>query len=112
MNNNIETSIEIRRIYMLITPCKRSATRGMKQSIFPNSVGVQCIYGFAKAVETRHATSLRSSRDGAHSVSPCCASLTRGYQHINPSDLFRIVDYFSFLNVFRNPKDFNLDNPV
>ena len=32
-NKNIEISVEIRRISMWITPCKRSATRGMKPSI-------------------------------------------------------------------------------
>ena len=33
MNNNNKMSVEIRRISMWITPCKRSATRGMKPSI-------------------------------------------------------------------------------
>ena len=33
MNNNKKMSVEIRRISMWITPCKRSATRGMKPSI-------------------------------------------------------------------------------
>ena len=32
MNNNNKMSVEIRRISMWITPCKRSATRGMKPS--------------------------------------------------------------------------------
>ena len=37
--------------------------------------------GFAQAVEL-----LRSSIDGTYSVSPSCASLTRGYRHSTPSE--------------------------
>jgi len=39
--------------------------------------------GYAQAVEL-----LRSSKDGTHSVSPSCATLTQGYPHLTPSELY------------------------
>ena len=82
-NNNMKPFTEIRRISMLITPCKRSATRGMEASI-PSELRRSSMYnGFAQAVEL-----LRSSKDGRQSVSPNCATLTRGYRRLTPSELF------------------------
>ena len=82
MNNNIELSVEIRRISMWITPCKRSATRGMRPSIYSELRRSSMYNGFAQAVEL-----LRSSKYGTHSVSPSCATLTRGYPRLTPSEL-------------------------
>ena len=81
-NKNIEMSVEIRRISMWITPCKRSATRGMKSSISSELRRSSMYNGFAQAVEL-----LRSSKDGTLSVSPSCAALTRGYQRSTPTEL-------------------------
>ena len=86
MNKNIEISVEIRRISMWITPCKRSATRGMKSSISSELRRSSMYNGFAQAVEL-----LRSSIDSTHSVSPSCATLTRGYRHLTPSELYSAV---------------------
>jgi len=58
--------------------------------------------GFAQAVKTRHATSLRSSRDGVHSVSPSCASLTRGYRHLTPSELYSAVQVHDIKEASKN----------
>ena len=68
---------------MWITPCKRSATRGMKQSISSELRRSSMYNGYAQAVEL-----LRSSKDGTHSVSPSCATLTQGYPHLTPSELY------------------------
>ena len=57
-------SVEIRRISMWITPCKRSATRGMKPSISSELRRSATYNGFAQVVEL-----LRSPRDGTQSVS-------------------------------------------
>ena len=79
-------SVEIHRISMWITPCKRSATRGMKPSISSELRRSSTYNGFSHAVEL-----LRSSRDGTQSVSPSCATLTRGYQHLTPSELYSAI---------------------
>ena len=73
---------------MWITPSCATLTRGMEASI-PSELRSSSMYnGFTQAVKTRHATSLRSSKDGSQSVSPSCALLTRGYPRLTPSELF------------------------
>ena len=82
-NGNIETSAELRRSSMLITPSKRSVTRGIKTDHLYGELRRSSTYnGLAQAVEL-----LRSSIYCTLSVSPSCTALTRGYQRLTPTEL-------------------------